>query len=463
MPPIVSTKLSEKVQFISWMDDRLPEMLWAALIVASFDRSHALSQFRRILKFIGEHERKDQFHDVTLTGIGNLDATNRCELIGFLTEPPGVSRALSTLLLFEGLPGREDWEKHLSTHETDVALLMGSVGAVLWQQSREAADCRWMRVMAKLIAGRLSINPELETLDLLLNYPATADEDRALSAVRLTEMNLNGLLDPDLAWPKAFWHEAWMSTPCIRSTPQVNHLPLEEAVTRQSISELRERLEIHWQQTHSTTEIDSRHDAVFGVAFYCLRILEEMMGIGIGSSVLGRLGLRTILEARINLQYMLVEDKPDLWKAWREYGAGQAKLNALKFDESIEPPQYIDLESIESIASEDIWSEYRTVNLASWSGLDLRKISERSGLKDTYDQHYSWTSGYAHGMWGAVRESCFQTCVNPLHRLHGHPQRSPLKDTVDDAAILVDEIMQQVDTAYPTFTQRLLMKRPLAV
>ena len=317
--------------------------------------------------------------------------------------------------------------------------------------------------MAMLMAGRLSMNPELETLDLLLNYPNNPDEDKAQSAVRLTEMNLNGLVEPDLTWAKAFWYESWVNTPCIRSTPRVSQPPLEGTVTRQSISELRERLEDHWQQTHSTTEIDSKHDAVFGMAFYCLRILEEMMAIGIGISVLGRLGLRTILEARINLQYMLVEDNPNLWKAWREYGAGQAKLNALKFDESIEQPQYIDLDTIELIASEDIWSEYLTVNLASWSGLDLRRISERSGLKDTYDQHYSWTSGYAHGMWGAVRESCYQTCVNPLHRLHRHPQRSPLQDTVDDAAILVDEIIQQVDNAYPTFTQRLCMKKPLTL
>ena len=80
------------------------------------------------------------------------------------------------------------------------------------------------------------------------------------------------------------------------------------------------------------------------MAFYCLRILDEMMGLAIWNSVLGRLGLRTILEVRINLQFLLDQDDPDLWKEWREYGAGQAKLNALKFDELIDPPKYIDLD-----------------------------------------------------------------------------------------------------------------------
>ena len=76
---------------------------------------------------------------------------------------------------------------------------------------------------------------------------------------------------------------------------------------------------------------------------------------------------------------MLGKDNPELWAKWREYGAGQAKLNVLKFDESVEPPEFIDLEAIEAIASEDMWEEFLDVNLASWSGLDLRKLSESAG------------------------------------------------------------------------------------
>ena len=222
------------------------------------------------------------------------------------------------------------------------------------------------------------------------------------------------------------------------------------------MAKLRDRLQEHWHRTHHTTAIDPKHDAVFGMAFYSLRILDEMMGIGIGTSILGRLGLRTILEIRINLKYLLDQDNEELWKKWREFGAGQAKLNVLKFDELIDPPKFIDIKTLEQIANEDIWEEFLTVNLASWSGLDLRKLSERTGLKNDYDKHYSWTSGYAHGMWGAVRESCYQTCGNPLHRLHRYPERRPLQDTVDDAAMLVDEIIQHVDEAYPKFEWRLL-------
>ena len=460
LPPfaevMMNEKMSGKFQPSSWMDDRLPEMLWAELIIVSVDRDYALEQFRRILNFIGKHEQRDQFHDLTHTGIANLEEKLRTELIRFIIEPPETSRALCALRLFDALPRREDWHQELPSFEPSVDLLMDAVGSTLWHQSQEATDCRWLRLMVNIISRECNIPNE--TAKELFLYPNEGDQRSVRPTIRSSEIALNLIDPPDLTWPKAFWEEAWANTPCIVLEQRYRQPSVNETVTRQAISKICEHLESHWNQTHSTTAIDPKHDAIFGMAFYSLRILDEMMGIGIGTSVLGRLGLRTILEVRINLKYLLTKDTADLWKKWREYGAGQAKLNALKFDDSIEPPKHIDVESIEHIAGEDIWEEFLTVNLASWSGLDLRKLSERSGLKDIYDKHYSWTSGYSHGMWGAIRESCYQTCGNPLHRLYRHPERQSLQDTVDDAAILVDEIIQHVDNSYPTFEWRLLAK-----
>ena len=294
--------------------------------------------------------------------------------------------------------------------------------------------------------------------DELFSYPNKYDQHQVRPTVRAMEGAISSFEEPDPTWPTAFWNESKMKTACIKAPQRQSQPSIDGTVTRQAISELRGHLEEHWYRTYSTTAIDPKHDGVFGMAFYCLRILEEMMGIGIWNSVLGRFGLRTILEVRINLKYLLSEDDAGLWKKWREYGAGQAKLNALKFDESIDPPKYIDVTSIEQIASEDKQEEFLSVNLANWSGRDLRGVSEGVDLKDTYDQFYSWTSGYSHGMWGPIRESCYQICANPLHRLHRHPQRVPLPDTVDDAAMLVDEVIQHVDEAYPTFSRRLVEK-----
>ena len=447
------------LEFASWMNDRLPEMLWATLIISSVDREFGLAHFRRIISFVGEHQQKEQLHDLSLTGIADLEDTLRTELVRLIVEPPEVSEVLASLLFFDALPGRECWKRHLPQVEPDLDHLMIAVGAALPHQSQEATDCRWLRLMLKFAAGKMFLPPDKAHLaDELFYYPNKFDQHKVRPTVRAMEGALSSLETLESAWPAAFWNESKVKTDCIKAPQRDSQPSVDGTVTRQSIAALRSDLEEHWRQTYSTTAIDPKHDAVFGMAFYCLRILEEMMGIGIWNSVLGRLGLRTILEIRINLKLLLVEDDPDLWKKWREYGAGQAKLNALKFDESIDPPKYIDVESIEQIASEDKQVEFLNVNLANWSGSDLRKTSEGVNLKDTYDQFYSWTSGYSHGMWGAIRESCYQICVNPLHRLHRYPERRSLQDTVDDAAILVDEIIQHVGDTYPPFSRRLVGK-----
>ena len=453
LPPS-QTAMGRMKTTTSWMNDRLPEMLWAALIVAAVSRSCALGQFRRILEFIGKHQEREMFYDLTHSGISKLEKPLRTELIRRIVEPPETSHALRALRHCKALPGWDDWHNELPPGEPSGVLLMDAVGRTLWHQSQESTDCRWMRVMAQVITGRLKILPDMA--EMFFQYPDKVDQRSAEPTIRATESSFDALEKPKLDWPKAFWDDAWANTPCIELAkgPYVRNMP-HGAITRQAISRLCERLEYHWSTTHSTTAIDAKHDAVFGMALYCLRVLDEMMSIGIGTSILGRLGLRTVLEVRINLKYLIVENKIDLWKKWREYGSGQAKLNALKFDDLIDPPEHMDIESLEKIAGEDIWEEFLTVNLGNWSTLDLRKLSERSGLKETYDRHYSWTSGYSHGMWGPIRESCFQTCGNPLHRLHRYPKRQSLQDTVDDAALLVDEILEHVDDAYPDFGFRL--------
>ena len=455
--PFNASEAAETMKDSSWIDTRLPEMLWAVLVIYALGRDEGLDCFRKVLTFVAEHARKEDLSDLTLTGISELEPTLREELISFITGLPGTSDVLASLKLFDALPAKDDWEKHLTYSDPDIRMLMGAIGSSLWHQTQEATDCRWLRVMAIIMAGKVSFATHLEKfVDMLFTYPDGYPENEVRPRIRAAEIGLDTLQSRERMWPDAFWKQAWEDTECLRSTQRHSKLPSGEVVTRQAISELRARLEEHWLDTHSSTAIDRKHDAFFGMAFFALRTLEELMGIGVSTSILGRLGLRTILETRINLGYLLKEDDPELWQKWREYGAGQAKLNALRFDEYLEPPEYIDLDAIEGIASEDIWEELLDINLAGWSGLDLRKLSERSGLKNTYDKHYSWASGYAHGMWGAIRESCFQVCANPLHRLHRYPERFSLQDTVEDAARLVDDIIEDLDDAYPSFETRVL-------
>lgn len=458
-PPFA--QVGEKLTFSSWASERMPEMIWAAIIRVLADQDYAIAEFRRVLGFIAEHQDREKFNDVTLTGIAKLHEPLRDEFLSMLVEVVPTASGLATLKLFSDLPARDSWLKHLPDVPVSVDLLMDAVGFNLDHQSQEATDCRWLRLMAQVVSGKMRV-PE-STARAWFGYPYEGDQRAVRPSVRAAEIAPNPFAEKDTGWADAFWDEAWRNTPCFTLGPAPDVPVAETPLTRSQISGVSEALESHWGDTHATTAVDARHDGVFGTAFYALRVVDELLTIGNTTGVLGRLGLRTILECYISLHYLLELDDEGLWKKWRAYGAGQAKLNSLRFDFDADPPKHIDAKVLDQIASEDLWDEFLSIELGSWSGKDLRKLSEKAGVKDVYDQHYSWTSGYVHGSWGPLRESGFRTCGNPLHRLHRYPSRNPLPDVLHDAAVLVDAMLDDVSRAYPTFAPRLQRKRAVPV
>jgi len=442
-------QISDKITFSSWSNERLPEMLWAAIIRVINDQDFAISEFRRVINFVAEHELKEQLSELTISAISNLDEPLREEFIQYLLSNPVTASALSVLKLFEQLPAKESWLKYLPDTEPDIDILMIAIGMCLPHQSQEATDCRWLKVMLQVVSGKFHAPREM--VEQWINYPYKGDMRSIRPSIRASEMNQNPFIEQDLTWSNNFWDSAWRNTPCLE-LPVTKENNFEDVkFTSSDITDLRSKLEEHWHDTHSTTAIDAKHDGVFGIAFYVLTILDELLSSGVNTGILGRLALRTILESHINLRYLLNKGDEELWKKWRTYGAGQAKLNALRFDELMDAPKYINTQTIEGIAGEDLWEECININLGSWSGSDLRKMSEKVGVKPAYDKYYSWTSGYSHITWGAIRETSFETCGNPLHRLHRYPKKSPLPDTLHDAAGLVNEILEDLNSVYPTF------------
>ena len=283
--------MGEKLQFASWMNDRLPEMLWAALIFASTERRQAFREFGRIFNFVAQHERKTELELLTLSNFADLDVELRKELIEVITANPTTSRALSTLLMFDGLPAKSEWDACLPSYDASLSLLMTAVGETLFQQSPGATDCRWVFVTGVAAAGRMSVAPSLtDYVERMTKYPELEPGAPEGASVRSTEGGLAGFMLPKSEWPEIFWREAWEKSPCFRlATPSPDE-QVQPSTTRQAINDLIESLESHWNQTHSTTAVDAKHDAVFGMAFYVLRILTEMMGIGISNGILSRGG-----------------------------------------------------------------------------------------------------------------------------------------------------------------------------
>lgn len=423
-------------------------MLWAVLLITTLDREAALQVFRRMADQIFKLPDQMKFDDITLTGLAKLGDDQRDGFIKELTAESSVKAALSPLLLFPKLPAFSAWEKYLEPIPLKDAwqALARGVLSTLDHQSQESTDCRWLRVLAMLVAGHLHLPPE--PAKEFVEYPNFGDMRKVRPSVRACEISFS--VDKS-DWPETFWRECMTRTPCSSLTWSRTPTSVSVGFTPESIATAWVELKFHFHESIETTAPDARHDTVFGMGFYALSLAGEILRGRSQNAIGARLALRTLVESYITLAYLLKADHPDLWKSYRAYGSGQAKLAFLKLNEADNPTTHVDLPTLERLVNEDVWMEFMPINVGHWEKSNLRDMSIKAGVKDVYDRFYSWTSSFSHAHWAAMRESVFDTCANPLHRMHRVPREklAILPSVVPDMAEITDLILGLVSRAYP--------------
>ncbi len=459
-------KKLENMVFSSWKDHRMPDMLWAVLAIGNWERSRALSFFRYIASFI---ENNPEYSDITLTGIGKLSPEKRLKFIEHILRwSPDVRELLQTMLIFPKLPGREEWQRAIGEPNLDKAgeIIATAVKEVLWHQSEKATDCRWIKFICLIHSGKIKFSSSIEgineTLKGVFEYPDYGDIAHVRGFVRSGEIGFSGKEQTDISWPNHFWEECYKKTACIPESAEVKfpHSPEEWDKRREHYSKetarVRKSLITHYFDSLKTTAIDSRFETVFGLVLYSQTLLDEIAIFRLNFSVAGRLTLRSIVESYITLAYLLQKDDEAIWNAYREYGSGQAKLVHLKLKELTSVPSSIDAEMMDRIANEDKWQEFTSINIGHWDDSNLRKLAEDVGLKEVYDQYYNWSSGYIHANWAAIRETTYQSCLNPLHRLHRIPAFAlpTLPDVLKDGVEISNKMIDLLAKFYPTYSDR---------
>lgn len=456
LPPFANMP---KMKLCSWMNDRLPEMLWAALLFTHLERNDAFILFREVGRFVEKHKDKGIWN-ITHTGISTFPNELQIKLMSLVTSKQRYIDALSPLLLFKNLPSRKNWVNALEVEEPpeNIPHLFKAVANTLDHQSETSTDCRWLRVYCQLLSGKYHL-PDIELVKGICYFPDYGDLRSVRPHIRASEGGLDLLQEKKTIWPELFWEECLKNTQCITFPGEYEN---SEKNTTDSVSF--EHVGIVYsnvirlsQDTTKTTGIEPKHDTIFGTALFCLRILIETLVGDAYFSISGRLSLRAIVESYITLSYLVKKDELELWKSHRVYGAGQAKLSMLKVEELEEIPEFIDMQTLTNLANEDVWQEFLSINLSHWDKSNLRQLSEKSDTKDIYDKYYSWSSSYTHGQWGAIRDSVFETCGNPLHRLHRIPSLRirKLPSVIPDMVCLTNEVLKILSGVYPEFKDKL--------
>ena len=416
-----------KLASTSWQDDHLAPMLWAALLTEALPRARYLDCLRQVAATCAPWFKDDgplsrRGAPVPETGPMNftivLDFDSLAELPDalferFLQVVGAHSRArdaLRPLLLLRSIPGIERWRHYLNLEpvDGDWESLAGAIGRTLNHQSEAATDIRWFKVVIPIIAGKMHFGGDLaERGREIVDFPNRGELRALRPSIRASEVSMRR--SPPPAWVPSFWDECARSTGCIDPTDiQSEFKRAAPLLTAKNVMSCRYQLIERFFEVKSSERVDARLDSTFGLVLYALSILTTVAATRSQETMLGRLAIRSIVEARITLQFLAKKDDPKIWTQWRVYGAGQVKLAFLKAQEAArDQPNFYDVDDLYQLANEDTWQEFLDIDLAHWTKANLRWMATESDAKEIYDGYYGWSSGFVHAQWGAVRDTDF--------------------------------------------------------
>ncbi len=455
--------------FLSWIQDGLPEVLWAALLISELPRQKALDIFRSVAEIFAQEaelrNKEKDFPGITHSTIGCFPNAFLERAFAKVFSDEKTKDALRPLLIFEDLPNRTLWEKVIgkdSLPEEDLEKLRIAVAKTIGHQTEAATDCRWLKVLFLILSRKMNFAGSMsQEVDEIIKYPHLGDLRSVRPRIRASEIGTRMQGDKS-SWSETFWNQMLREAPCL--------IPEEEKVPK-SGKEIDQEILVKFHKetidltrgffdAQTTTAVDAKHNTIFGIGLYAGNLIKETMFSGVQGMSLSRLTLRSLAESLITLKYLIDKDDQELWDDFRVYGAGQAKILEEKFRDS-GYPEYLSELDLNEIANEDAWVEFVPVNVGHWGGTDLRAMSQETQLKEVYEKYYRWPSTYSHANWGAIRDSALQMCVNPLHRYHKIP-RTQIRvnnSAVPDMLILWELILEQIERVYPGVIESKKSKR----
>jgi len=462
-PPLMQAPAP--ISLYSWQNDRLPEVLWAILLAGTLPRAEYLPLFCKVAK-AGMKFRDNPKASPSHTALASLSASEFDLIFAELLAEEHARSALAPMFLLEKLPDRAYWTTRLPNVEPEAGWesMARAVAVSLNRHSRSAVDAQWLRVMFLGLQHRLVFTKkeQLEIIDMLCAYPEEKEvpdwADTTICSIDATITELSSQ-DQKRIWSEEFWNECLRKTACIptRLSPPAQQPEFDYEPAKERWGRIYAGLAMHFFNTLQTTDVDARHDAVFGLSLYAMSLVTSLMR-PFSTRPSGRHLLRSLAETHITLAYLTAKEDVELWRTYRAYGVGQAKLAFLKLveREDEELPKHVDIDVLNQLANEDMWQEFVSIDVGQWTGLTVRKMAEIAGVKDIYDKYYVWPSGFVHAHWSAVRDSVFGICANPLHRFHRipRPTRLDMQDVCFDAIEVMNGTLELVDRAYPSFNLR---------
>ncbi len=413
-------------QPVSWTNDRLPEYLWLGLILMSYDRTEGIEKVGRILKEIAKIN--DTLLQPKLSIILSLSISEQEKIYKIIINEVN-SKILAPLSVIYRYIHYPTFNKFFNVHDMflkeRIVILNDAIKRYYMHQSDEATDLRFVILFMMVFQKKLHLPKEMA--ESLFEYPYISHEDEKMKStrpmIRATEMT-DISNSKNKKFINYFWKEIGLKIDC--STIVIGFKNEESIVDyKVYILDFQKKLNHLINEQKEKLLMDDKFDVVVGTTTYALKIFNDMVEKELDDSILGRHAYRTILEAYINIKYLLKieSEHPNIWEDYKLYGIGKYKLPLLKEREStrVKDNTHFVEPIVDIIINEILWEEFIDIDLRYFDKKKIKEKFEEVGEKDLYEILYEYDNNFIHGFWGAVRESSMLHCDNESHRNHSIP------------------------------------------
>ena len=443
------SELEDNLVKSSWKDDYMLNMLWACILAGNLDQEKYAGIFEAVLLNAEKMLKDKPFSTICHNYLATLDQDTFNSIFSPILEDDDAATHILAIRLVESMPDAALWNAFLPTPENIDDYwyaLNDGVLACIAPGSKQGFDVRALKTRFLVQAGRVDNWTGKKTLSKAA-YGA--------AEVAFRSMEEESKESPVKNFPSAkVWAEFFEKTECTTPRKSGSIMNDYEILTHETSSIIR-NLCWHFEQSLKNTHVDAKIETAFGLVIYSLSVVRELSETNASHGIIGRIALRSIAECLITLAFLRKKDKPETWMMYRNSGTGRVALTFLKSLNWDNPPVYLEQEKLEHMANEDAWLEMTDIDIGSWAHQTLRKMATDVGLKEIYDSYFEWTSGFAHAQWGAVRDSVFTICYNPLHRFHRIPKNSSRSQSVlDDCCKLCNLLLLELEAMYPAKISR---------
>jgi hypothetical protein len=319
--------------------------------------------------------------------------------------------------------------------------------------SNDATDIRYFPIYFLIKKGKLSFAEENAILiNALQYYYSTPHSSEIMRSYRPTIRSLEMMINVDSKdFISLFWRQMAAMSEC---ELMVIGFPASEKEYTDYIADTREA--ITYLNTKYITEsvVENKYSVTIGMMTYAFKTFSETVEHNLSNCILGRLSVRIIIECYIILKYLCANESsvPNIWEKYQAYGIGKYKLVLLKAREKNIPKEsHLSEVLLDSLVNESVLEEFTEIDLRYFDQKGIREKAIEVGEKDLYDIYYDYDSSYAHGLWGAVRESSMLNCTNPAHRYHSVPDSRDdqhLENVVEDCVKMLIRLSKFVNEIY---------------